>query len=246
MSYQAIVSAMLAQGCSAEQIAAAVIALETSVEKQKQARRAADAERQRRSREQRKRGMSRDVTVTPCDLLSPKENPPTPPKEITPNHNSPSHPMRLAADFAIDEADQAFGRAEGLSDAEINRSVEDMRLWAAEAVGEKALRSDWHATARRFMRRDADAKRAGKGKPSKVVLIGKPAAPDASVYVKRDSPQGEAWWAHMKATTGRAPPTDRNGGWRFASEWPPDPSNLQILAPVENMGTAVERKYKIP
>jgi len=59
-----------------------------------------------------------------------------------------------------------------------------MRLWAAEAVGDKALRSDWHATARRFMRSDADAKRAGKGKPTKVAPLGK------TVHVKRDSPQG--------------------------------------------------------
>jgi hypothetical protein len=72
MSYQAIVSAMLTEGCSAEQIAAAVIALEASIEMQKQARRAADAERQRRSRENRKHGLSRDVTVTECDPLSPK------------------------------------------------------------------------------------------------------------------------------------------------------------------------------
>jgi hypothetical protein len=221
MSFQAVVSAMLAQGCSAEQIAAAVIALEAAVERDKEARREklreGNAERQRRRRDK----SHACHAVTERDLLSPKENPPTPPKEITPNHTPPSHPTRLAADFAIDEADQAFGRAEGLSDAEISRSLEDMRLWAAEAVGDKALRSDWHATARRFMRRDADAKRAGKGKPSKVVPIGKSAAPDASVYVRRDSPQGEAWWAYLKATTGRSPPVDRAGGWRFASEWPP-------------------------
>jgi len=98
-----------------------------------------------------------------------------------------------------------------LSEAEIRRSIEDMRLWAAEAVGDKALRADWHATGRRFMRRDADAKRAGKGKRPKIVPIGKSATPDPSIYVKRDSPQGEAWWSYLKALTGRAPPVDRNG-----------------------------------
>jgi hypothetical protein len=39
-------------------------------------------------------------------------------------------------------------------------------------------------------------------------------------HVKRDSPQGQAWWAHWKAKTGRSPPMDKDGGWRFPTEWP--------------------------
>ncbi|VFU08419.1 conserved protein of unknown function [Methylocella tundrae] len=110
----------------------------------------------------------------------------------------------------------AFGAAEGLSGEEIRRAIEDLRLWAAEAVGEKALRSDWHATLRRFMRRDADAKRILRP-PSRSPRE----APSQTFHVKRDSPQGDAWWAFVKARTGRTPPLDRNGGWRFPSEWPP-------------------------
>lgn len=222
MSFQAVVSAMLAQGCSAEQIAA-VIALETAVEREKETRREklreSSAERQRRRRAKADPSSHACHAVTERDLLSPKETSPTSPKEITPNLNSPSHPSRLPADFEIDAEDRAFGCGEGLSEAEISRSVEDMTLWAAEAVGDKALRSDWHATARRFMRRDADAKRAGKGKRPKIVPIGAPAI-EAGVFVKRDSPQGEAWWSYLKASTGRTPPLDRDGGWRFPSEWP--------------------------
>lgn len=127
-------------------------------------------------------------------------------------------------DFEISDKDRVFGQAEGLSEAEIARSVEDMRLWAAEAVGEKALRVNWNATARRFMRRDADPKKAGKLKGAKLVELRTNPYLDRSpksVHVKRDSPQGEAWWKHWKAKTGHSPPMDKDGGWRFPSEWPP-------------------------
>lgn len=127
----------------------------------------------------------------------------------------------MPVDFEASAEDRAFGNAEGLSDAEISRSIDDLRLWAAEAVGEKAVRADWHATARRFMRRDADAKRA-RGGSSVVVSLAK--AQDGSlqksIHVKRDSPQGEAWWQHMKAKTGKYPPLDKNGGWHFPTLWP--------------------------
>jgi hypothetical protein len=96
----------------------------------------------------------------------------------------------LPADFEASDEDRAFGKAEGLSDEEISRSVQDPRLWAAEATGTKAVRADWHATARRFMRRDADAKRARAGGSIVVSLTKAQEDLPRSVHVKRDSPQG--------------------------------------------------------
>lgn len=204
-----------------------MIALEQSLEQEREVRREklreGNAERQRRRRAKSKDARHACHAVTERDPFPLKESSPTPPEENNPYPESPSLPTRLPADFTIDEEDLAFGKAEGLNAGEIQRAVEDMRLWAAEAVGDKALHSDWHATVRRFMRRDADAKRAGKGKPPKIVPLGK-AAVAKTVHVKRDTPQGEAWWAYIKTTTGRSPPMDKKGGWRFPSEWPnPEP-----------------------
>lgn len=46
-------------------------------------------------------------------------------------------------------------------------------------------------------------------------------ASSAAVHLLRNSPEGAAWWAYRKATTGRFPPTDKRGGWYFPSKWPP-------------------------
>lgn len=42
------------------------------------------------------------------------------------------------------------------------------------------------------------------------------------VFVAKDSPEGRAWWEHRLRTTGKYPPVDKNGGWRFSSRWPPE------------------------
>ncbi|WP_034998520.1 hypothetical protein [Beijerinckia mobilis] len=229
MSYEAIATTMLNEGCTAGQIVATITAIERAEERAKAAKREKEAEKKRHQRA-RAKGLSPVVPGTSGDPSPDKERSPTPPKENNPNQ-SPSLPARLPADFEISGEDQAFGAAEGLTEAEINRAVEDMRLWAAEAVGEKALRQDWHATARRFMRRDADAKRAGKGRvpekgakrfdfPPVRETLAKGTPP--LVHVKHDSPQGDAWAAWWRVTKGGSPPMDRAGGWHFPAEWPPD------------------------
>jgi hypothetical protein len=269
---------LLDKGQTESQILAAVCALSDLEHKEREERRANLREgnrlRQQKFRESRRAERNENdarnsVTENyPSPNPSPnKEIPPTPPKENNPNQ-SPSLPSRLPADFELSDEDRAFGEAEGLSDEEISRSVEDMRLWAAEAVGEKALRADWHATARRFMRRDADAKRAAKpnasrdgaktserGKvielkpnekpqstPATVATVATVALAQESkprtVFVKRDSPQGEAWWRYTKAKTGKTPPMDKNGGWYFSTEWPPNPAAQQAGA-TAGIGAAI-------
>ncbi len=226
--YGPIAAALAGEGCTAEQIAAAVIALESAREREREDRLARLREgarlRQQRCRE-RKRASSR---MSRCDDARPpsplKESSPTPPKENIPLSSGESAPAphRLPADFEASVEDRAFGAAEGLSEVEIARSIDDLRLWAAEAVGEKALRADWHATLRRFMRRDADAKRA-KGGSRPIESLAKPRADAVPklIHVKRDSAQGEAWWQHVRAKTGKSPPLSKAGGWWFPTEWPP-------------------------
>jgi uncharacterized protein YdaU (DUF1376 family) len=39
--------------------------------------------------------------------------------------------------------------------------------------------------------------------------------------VKMDTPQWDAWQAHLKAHKGKGSPYDKQGGWYFPTEWPP-------------------------
>lgn len=65
----AVIDAMLAAGCTAEQLAAAMKAANDEAGKARTVKRANDAERQRRSRSNRSgRAVSRNVTVTECDI----------------------------------------------------------------------------------------------------------------------------------------------------------------------------------
>jgi len=97
----AVLDALLAAGATAEMIVAAVKAEMAGQEERADAKRAKDAERQRRSRANRAgHDMSRNVTVTECDVtetdplsLPPNEkisNPPThTPENITPARKGP-------------------------------------------------------------------------------------------------------------------------------------------------------------
>lgn len=99
----AVIDALLASGCTAEQLAAAMKAANDEAGKSKAVKREKDAERQRKSRANR--NASRNVTVTECDNPSPpcppldKETPPTPPKEINP---PPIPPQPDTADAVVD------------------------------------------------------------------------------------------------------------------------------------------------
>lgn len=209
MSLAFIVKSMADLGCSAEQIAAAVIADEAWKEARRAKLREGNAERQRRRRAKlRHAATEHDPSPKVFPEVFPEEyisNPfPTPFLTLTEGESAPEPAAtRLPADFEASDEDLAFGKAEWLSDEEISRSVQDLRLWAAEATGPKALRADWHATARRFMRRDADAKWARIGGSIVVSLTKAQEGLPKSVHVRRDSPQGQVWWAHWKARTGR-------------------------------------------
>jgi uncharacterized protein YdaU (DUF1376 family) len=48
------------------------------------------------------------------------------------------------------------------------------------------------------------------------------------VFVKKDSPEGDAWWAYRKAMTGEEVPTDARGGWYFPTKWPPKAANGEL------------------
>ncbi|WOJ90465.1 hypothetical protein RZS28_03985 [Methylocapsa polymorpha] len=218
-----IARALLEEGCSGEQIAAAVAALEQAKEREREERLARLREgarmRQQRCRE-RRRAASRRDDVQPLPPSFPSVSPPPPPSltpQTTPfpREGAPAREAGpLPADFEASDEDRAFGKAEGLSEEEVARSVRDLRLWAASTG---PIRLDWHAEVRRFLVRDAEAKRSRGGQTASVA---KPTA-SPGVWVRRDSPAGDAWWADVLAKTGKSPPIDKRGGWRFPTAWPP-------------------------
>lgn len=44
----------------------------------------------------------------------------------------------------------------------------------------------------------------------------------AMAYVKKETPQWDAWEKFYRATKRTSPPVDAKGGWSFPSEWPPE------------------------
>lgn len=93
----AIIDAMVASGCTAEQLAAVVKASLAEQESRAMEKRAKDAERQRRHRS------SRDVTVTACDrrdneVSSPLSSPPNDIYSNPPHHTPPTHTERAKPD----------------------------------------------------------------------------------------------------------------------------------------------------
>ncbi len=108
MSLVRTIDAMVAAGCSPEQLAAVVRAHAAADQERLEAKRAADAERQRKSR------LSRNVTVTECDECddSPiKETSPRPPKENYPLSSEPTVPRCDSArrhEWPVDFAEQVW------------------------------------------------------------------------------------------------------------------------------------------
>ena len=112
-----VLDAMVASGCSAEQIAAVVKAAMASQERAQEAKRAKDAERQRRSRANR-HGESRGVTVTDRDSSGRDVTPPPPlpplpsPGPLPTPLNPPTPDFRsVGADF--DRFWRAYPRRDG-------------------------------------------------------------------------------------------------------------------------------------
>jgi hypothetical protein len=104
---QQVLDAMLASGCTAEQIVAAVKADAAADDARRERKRAGNAERQRRFRERNARNASSRVTA--CDTPSPS-SPHTPQLPLTPN----SEPDGSESDGSgFDEVRAAYPRRDG-------------------------------------------------------------------------------------------------------------------------------------
>ena len=228
MSLAAIVQAMADNGCSPQQIAAAVRAHEEAAPV-----RSKHAEAQARYRAKK---VAEVITGDHGDHddhieVSEKESSPhTPLKEKPlPKENPPKggqkKGVRLPADWQPTADDRDYGARLGFSTSEIDGMAEDLRLWASAASGQVALKRDWGSAFKGWMRRDARKRPANGGK---LALV--PASPqDRNAALAK---QGQRWveydtqeWSRVadiwKAEKGMYPPHP-NGGWYFpVSYFPP-------------------------
>ncbi len=158
----AIIDAMVAAGASVEVLAAAMKADLAEREDRVEIKRQKDAERQRRHR------ASRDVTVTECDSVTnptPSLSPQTPQTHPHPSNNKPARvkghrlpndwqPSALPAELT---AAVAFWPLKALE-----RELSRFRDWAASATGPNAIKLDWQAAWRNWVRKAEDEGRYGR------------------------------------------------------------------------------------
>jgi hypothetical protein len=130
------------------------------------------------------------------------------------NSERASRGSRIASDWVPTAEDRQLARDEGFSVAEIDREALRFRdYWTAKA-GSGGVKLDWQATWRNWVRNSAE--KLGKS-PQRM----SEASAETGYLAKAFSEELEAWDAYGIAESGKSFPRDRNGGWRFPSQWPP-------------------------
>lgn len=170
-----VLDAMLAAGCTAEQIVAAVKADAQEVDARATRKRDVDAARKRRQRERDRESHaeSRGHLVTDgdgADTVSPKkESPPAPPKEKTtpsstePSGSSKTRAARLPADWTLPVEWQADAIKAGLPANRIDLEAEKMRDWSLSSPN--GAKRDWRAAWRNWVKGAADKLPKARGSP---------------------------------------------------------------------------------
>jgi len=155
-----VLDAMLASGCTAEQIVAAVKASMS---------RSSGAERQARYRERKaQESVTSDVTLRNSDVVSPSPLPPPdkePPKPQEINPPISPQPLRRASRLPVDfQPDLGLAEEMGLSASQAqNESAKFRDYWSAKA-GKDAAKLDWPATWRNWIR--SAVERLPRGSPN--------------------------------------------------------------------------------
>lgn len=163
----ATIDAMLASGCTAEQFATIVKADIVEREAALSVKRGKDRDRQRECRA--RHAMSHDVTVTDCDERdtpalspSPLSSPHTPQQTPRP-HTHPDNTtrarkaQRLPVDWEPKALPAELAKAVTVwPPGALERELARFRDWAASASGQVALKNDWDAAWRNWIRKAID------------------------------------------------------------------------------------------
>jgi hypothetical protein len=157
-------------------------------------RRAKDRDRKQKEREIRRQSTESADSADGALILTKSNN-----KRVRAKHP-------LSADWKPTE--KHFEAAEKLHipRSAVETKAEDLRIWAGSSG---ALKADWDLTFHGFLRRDAP----------KLAQPPPPKSTDGpGFYAPFGSEQLDAW---DRSKPGGYP-RDRDGGWRFPSEWPPE------------------------
>jgi len=133
------------------------------------------------------------------------------------NIRSSRRGTRIGDDWSPSPPERELAKQEGFSDSEIDREALRFRDYWTAASGAKAVKHDWAATWRNWVRNAADK----LGRAPKIPATATISSGKQKYYAPADSPQLFAWDAFTRQSTGKNLPRDRNGGWRVESEWPP-------------------------
>ena len=131
------------------------------------------------------------------------------------NSERASRGTRIEPEWSPSLNDRETARNEGFSDSEIDREALRFRDYWVSRAGPGGVKLDWQATWRNWVRTSAEK----LGKTPK--RENGTAEPEVGFYAKFGSEEQDAWDRYGQEKRGRAFPRDRNGGWRFPSQWPP-------------------------
>lgn len=132
------------------------------------------------------------------------------------NSDRASRGTRLASDWTPSPEDRALASQEGFSESEINREALRFRDYWIGRAGSGGVKLDWPATWRNWIRTSGEKLgKTPKAPENSAQVIG------SDFYAKFGSEEQDAWDRYGQANRGKTFPRDRNGGWRFPTQWPP-------------------------
>ncbi len=121
----------------------------------------------------------------------------------------PREGEKIPEDWKPSDAVLAKAMAMGLTDTDIAKAV---TKFAGNHRSKGTIRVNWDAAFEVWCINDAE--KLGRASPVAAAEV----ATTVKVHVKADTPQWKAWCKHL----GKTPPQDKNFGWYFDTEWPPD------------------------
>lgn len=156
-----VLDAMVAAGCTAQQIAAAV--------KADQGTSSAAARQARYRARKASQSDERDVTsVTVTEAVSPKkETSPTPPKEKTTPSTEPNGSLKTRATRLPDDfwPDIGWAVAEGMSPSQAQTEASQFRDYWTAKPGKDGTKLDWPATWRQWVRNQLKRRPPSRASP---------------------------------------------------------------------------------